>query len=231
MAALSDYLESGLLSHVFRNTAFTRPSEIAIALTSGVPLDSDNGSTIPELPSGVLKGSNFVTTNYKRITLSNPATSGNTFWNPVGVDDITAYAVSGTSNSGITSGKNGLYYPLYLNRTSANTADPNGNSQSYRFIDFPSVTFYAPLALQQTGVMVDAGYTRYQGNGFIKNAVQLIFDTALTDWGWVSGVAIVDSSRHGSGNMLMYAQLENPRYIYTGDNIKFDTNSLEISLK
>jgi hypothetical protein len=29
----------------------------------------------------------------------------------------------------------------------------------------------------------------------------------------------------------MYAQLENPRIVYTGDNIKFDSNSLEISLK
>lgn len=229
MAALSDYLESGLLSHIFRNTAFTRPTEIAIALTSGVPLDSDNGTTIPELPSGVNKGANFVSTNYSRVTLFNPATSGNSMWNAVGVDDITVYTVSGTSNSGVTSGLHGYYYPLYLNRDAANAADELSASQSYRFKEFPSVTFYAPVSLQQSGVASNPGYTLYEGNGFIRNARQLIFNTAFTDWGWVSGVAIVDTSTYGSGNLLMYAQLENPRYVYTGDNIKFDTNSLEIS--
>jgi hypothetical protein len=74
------------------------------------------------------------------------------------------------------------------------------------------------------------GYTTYQGNGFIKNSTQIVFPTALTDWGWVSGIAIVDTSNYASGNLLMYAKLDNPRYVYTGDNIKFDSNSLEISL-
>ena len=53
MASLSDYLESGLLHHIFRGESFSKPSKIAIALTSGVPQDSDTGFTIPELPSGI----------------------------------------------------------------------------------------------------------------------------------------------------------------------------------
>lgn len=236
MAALSDYLESGLLSHIFRNTAFSRPSTIAIALTSGVPLDSDSGLTIPELPSGVARGNNFVSTNYKRINLFNPATSGNATWNNVGVDDLTTYSVSGHSNSGVSAGASGYFYPLYLNVTTAqnadaaNTSQPQGFTKSYRFREFPNVTFYSPESLASSG-LTDPGYTAYEGNGFIKNAFQLVFNTALSDWGWVSGIAIVDTATHGSGNMLMYAKLENPRYVYTGDNIKFDTNSLEISLK
>jgi len=229
MAALSDYLESGLLSHIFRNTAFVRPTEIAIALTSGVPLDSDTGFTIPEIPSGVSRGNNFVSTNYKRVTLFNPATSGDVMWNNVGINDLTTYSVYGTSNSGATIGLSGYFYPLYLNRTAANNADSAGASQSYRFKEFPNVVLYAPVSLQQSGVATDPGYTYYEGNGFIRNSTQLIFNTAFTDWGWVSGVAVVDTSNHGSGNLLMYAQLENPRYVYTGDNIKFDSNSLEIS--
>lgn len=237
MAALSDYLESGILNHIFRNTAFSKPSQIAIALTSGVPLDSDTGSTIPELPSGVARGNNFVSTNYRRINLFNPAVSGDNTWNRVGVDDLTTYSVYGTSNSGVTAGIGGYFYPLYLNEQtaqsadSANTSQPLGLSRTYRFTEFPNVTFFAPLSLQQTGVAVDPGYTKYDGNGFIKNSFQLVFNTAVTDWGWVSGIAILDSTNHKSGNMLMYAKLENPRYVYTGDNIKFDTNALEISLK
>jgi hypothetical protein len=226
MAALSDYLESGLLSHIFKNAAFTRPTEIAIALTSGVPVDSNTGKNIPELPSGI----NGLSTNYSRMSLGNPASVGNTVWNNIGTDDLTAFAVSGTSSSGNSINMFGFFHPLYLNRTVANAADPNSVSQSYMFKEYPSVTLYAPVAYQQSGVTSNPGYTVYQGNGFIKNASQIVFPTALRDWGWVSGVAIVDNSQYGSGNLLMYAQLANPRYVYTGDNIKFDTNALEISL-
>ena len=59
---------------------------------------------------------------------------------------------------------------------------------------------------------------------------QIIFQPAFRDWGFVSGVAVIDNSTFGAGNLLMYAQLRNPRYIYTGDQIKFDVRSLEISL-
>ena len=68
MAALSDYLESGLLHHMFRGDIFNKPSGIGIALTSGVPVESDTGSTIPEIPSGI----GGVDTGYSRINLGNP---------------------------------------------------------------------------------------------------------------------------------------------------------------
>jgi hypothetical protein len=218
MAALSDYLESGLLSHIFRNTAFARPSTIAIALTSGVPLDSDSGETIPELPSGVFSGLNFVTTGYNRISLGPPASSGDNSWNQVGVDNTTAYSVSGSKHDNTK----GYFYPLYLSSTSTNNI-------GLSFKEFPSVLFFAPVGFQ-SGVTVKSNYTDYVGNGFIRNKNQIIFDTAATDWGWVSGIAIVDSGVVGKGNLLMYAPLANPRYVYRGDNIRFDTNSLEISL-
>lgn len=227
MAALSDYLESALLSHLFRGTTFSKPSSIAIALTSGVPKDSDNGSTIPELPSGVAKGATFVSTNYARVNLGVPATTGNSVWNSVGVDNTTAYQVFSTEQS-----HSGYFYPLYLSQATATQADPNSLTQVYTFAKtFPGVTFYAPASIDVSGSQTNPGYTPYDGNGFIKNAAQILFNTALTDWGWVSGIAILDSSTYGAGNLLMYAQLDNPRIVYTGDNIKFDSNSLEISLK
>ena len=75
------------------------------------------------------------------------------------------------------------------------------------------------------------------GSGVIKNSGQIVFPTALTDWGWVSGVAIVDSpyintdQTYSPGNVLMHATLSNPRIIYAGDNVKFDYQTLEISFK
>lgn len=247
MAALSDYLESGLLNHIFRNTAFPRPSTIAIALTSGVPLDSDTGETIPELASGVRSGFDFVTTNYKRVVLGPPATNGDSTWNPIGVDASTAYSVSGVKASGTivngvvtfsTQPVYGYFYPLFVNEQAAKdyslSKGGNGTAIVYTFDkEFPSVVFYAPQGnnIFQSGISIKSNYPDYEGNGFIRNKNQIVFNTALTEWGWVSGIAIVDHGTVGSGNLLMYAKLTNPRYVYSGDNIRFDANSLEISLK
>jgi hypothetical protein len=154
MAALSDYLESGLLHHVFRGRDFPKPSAIAIALTSGVPKDNQTGETILELASGV--GDSL--TGYKRLLLDKTDVSGNDYWS-FSKDDYEA------------------------------------------------------------------------GSGQIKNSSNRIFDTALLDWGWVSGIAILDSGVYGEGNLLMHAQLDNPRIIYEGDGVVFNSETLQISFK
>ena len=162
MAALSDYLESGLLHHIFRGEIFNKPSGIAIALCSGVPKDSDTGvnqqkgGTLPELSSG--DGLN--STGYSRRDLGDPTDNGNGYW-------------------------------------------------SYTVEDHA------------------------EGSGVVKNvnSVTFTFPTALTDWGVVSGIAIVDSGEYGIGNLLMHAQLDNPRIIYTGDSVKFDSSTLQIRFK
>ena len=170
MAALSDYLESGLLNHVFRGETFPKPTNVSVALTSGAPLDSNTGQGIvyggplPELASGIdyngnpTLGSVSSGTNYARVNLQNPADYGSTYWSHTASD-------------------------------------------------------------------LEAGI------GFIRNSGNIVFNTALTDWGWVSGVALVDHDVLGSGNLLMHAQLSNPRVIYTGDDVKFDIGTLEISFK
>ena len=154
MAALSDYAESGLLHHLFRGEVFNKPSNISIALTSGVVSDSDTGATIPEVPSGI-GGSG---TGYARISIGDPSVSGDAAWK------------------------------------------------------FPVADFVI-------------------GSGVLKNCNQLIFNTALHDWGWVSGIAIVDNSTYGAGNVIMHAQLDNPRVVYLGDAPKYDTETLQISFK
>jgi hypothetical protein len=227
MASISDYLESKILNHLFRSETLTKPSSISIALTSSVPLDSHTGSTLPELPTGVARGATMVNTGYSRRNLGAPSGVGDATWYAVGVDTVTVYSVYSQET-----GNSGYFYPLYLSQDAAQSADTNLNANVYTFPKtFPNVNFYAPRTIAVSGGSTDPGYTLYDGNGFIKNQNQIIFDTALSDWGWVSGVAILDNHGYGSGNMLMYAALKNPRYIYTGDNLKFDSRSLEISLK
>lgn len=224
MAALSDYLESGVLNHIFRDSTFAKPSTISIALTSGVAIDSQDGSSIPELSQTHDLGS----TGYSRIDLGSPASSGNHNWNDSGIDIDTAFAVESTS----IGDAGGFRYPLYLEEASAIAADSGQTTgfTSFTFPEFEGITFYAPSNLSESGV-VNPGYVTYEGNGFVKNKQQLVFPTALSDWGFVSGIAILDHNDVGSGNLLMYAELSNPRQVYTGDSIKFDRNALEISLK
>lgn len=154
MTALSDYMESGLLHHVFKGQTFPKPANIAIALCSGVPVDSDNGATIQELPTGI----NGSGTGYSRYDLGDPSVDGDSVWQYDGADHAA-------------------------------------------------------------------------GSGLIKNSSNFIFGTALLDWGWVSGIAIVDSGEHGVGNVIMYAELGNPRLVYQGDAPKFDMTTLQIKFK
>lgn len=227
MAALSDYLESGILKQIFLSGVFVKPTNISIALTSGVPNGSQDGSNIPELPSGTSEGS----TGYARVSLGDP--NNNIYWNAVGKDDSSRFKIYQDKTDPNISG---YFYPLYITQSVANDISQNGNSTARTFEDFPGITLYSPDTgsnAYQSGVSIDPGtsYTLYDGNGFIKNKTEIVFNTALTDWGYISGVAILDSYVYGSGNLLMFSQLSNPRQIFIGDNIKFDVNSLEISVK
>jgi len=162
MTALSDYLESGLLHHIFRGQSFTPPGGISIALCSGIPKESDSGETIPELPDEI----DGTPTGYSRKWLGDPKSDATT---------------------------------------------PGSRSGDVAWSHSPD------------------DYSA--GSGVIKNRDTFMFNNAVQDWGWVSGIAICDSGQVGSGNLLMYAQLNNPRIIYQGDTVKFDTSSLQISFK
>lgn len=162
MADLSDYLESGLINHVFRGETFAKPVNICIALTSGEIPDNATGATLPEIP---YRYDNDVLTGYERIDFNDPSLSGNTNWK----FDADTYAASG---------------------------------------------------------------------GVIKNCFQIIWDSAVQEepgsaygWGWVSGIAIVDSNQIGEGNVLMKATLDNPREVFAGDTLLFNSEQLIISFK
>lgn len=78
MPAASDYLESGILTHLFRSGSFTKPTVIAIALCSGAPAQNDTGALLTkELGGGGTPGS--PPGGYNRQTL-NPSDSN---WSPI----------------------------------------------------------------------------------------------------------------------------------------------------
>ena len=74
MSALSDYVESGLLDHIFRGGSFPKPSYLSIALCSGTPLDNQSGVDMGELPQ--FYSDETTSTGYDRIQIGPPADSG-----------------------------------------------------------------------------------------------------------------------------------------------------------
>ena len=45
MSSFSDYLESAVLNHVFRNTPLTSPASVQVALFTAAPSDTGGGTT------------------------------------------------------------------------------------------------------------------------------------------------------------------------------------------
>jgi len=68
MPAFSDYAESGILNFLFRSNtnSFGAPANVSVALCTDVPSESQNGTTIPEVPEGAANG-------YNRVNLGAPA--------------------------------------------------------------------------------------------------------------------------------------------------------------
>ena len=148
MSALSDPLESGLLHLLFHGESFTVPTNMSIALTSGVPEDGQTGATIPELPYDSGDG----ITGYNRIDYSTPSSNGSDKW------------------------------------------------------------------------------TFVNGSGFMSNAEQITFNTALKDWGEISGIVILDSPVVGSGQVLFAGPLSKPRNVLIGDSPIFLEDELKVLL-
>lgn len=140
MANFSDYIEQQIFNHIFRDDTFAKPTTIAIALTTGVLLDSQTGATIPEMPNSL---------GYARIANA----SGDSFWDAHGTD----------------------------------------------------------------------------GPG--DNASLITFAQATGDWAApVSGVAIIDNTTYGAGNVLMWGYLDTPRTVTNGDNFKFNAGNIDITI-
>jgi hypothetical protein len=135
----SNYLESGILNHIFRAGSFAKPTTW-LALTATVPVETDNGPTITEIPHTVGNG-------YFRVPIT-----GDNMWSQVFQDD--------------------------------------------------------------------------GGSGAITNLQVIQFNAnASADWGWVSGVAILDNSGDAAGNMLFYGPLTTPKLISIPDTFSIPTGN------
>lgn len=69
------------------------------------------------------------------------------------------------------------------------------------------------------------------GSGYITNTAVISFNQNTgSDWGWVSGVAILDNSGDAVGNMLWYGSLSTAKLMSVGDTLSIPTGSAVIKL-
>jgi hypothetical protein len=70
-----------------------------------------------------------------------------------------------------------------------------------------------------------------QEQGTIRNKTNIPFNTAISDWGMISGVAILDNEGSGLGNVLFFKEINPPRMIYAGETVKFNPYNFGISIE
>lgn len=85
MSAMSDYLENKLIDFIFRDQAYTRPTNLYVALFTGAPTDAGGGTEVP------ING----TTNYARELV----TGGLNTWSATQGQNTTGVTSTGSSGS------------------------------------------------------------------------------------------------------------------------------------
>lgn len=68
-------------------------------------------------------------------------------------------------------------------------------------------------------------------NDGTENNTTITFPVATADWGMVSGVAIIDSSTYGAGNMYFYGTLVRAKDISQDDQFKFNAGDLDVTFQ
>ena len=64
-----------------------------------------------------------------------------------------------------------------------------------------------------------------------KNSSGIVWPTATATWGWVSGIALVDSVTYGAGHMLMYGPLSTAKFVTTDDIFQINSGSLSLEVR
>lgn len=66
------------------------------------------------------------------------------------------------------------------------------------------------------------------GSGLTQNVGTWSFTQATADWGYVSGVALVDSGVYGTGNLWMWAPLAIPRDVKSSDTFSYSAAAFQV---
>ena len=65
-------------------------------------------------------------------------------------------------------------------------------------------------------------------DGVSNNTSQITYAVATSDWGYVGWVGVMDSKEEG--NLLYFTELDNPKTVLTGDQLRVQANKIKLTL-
>jgi len=81
----------------------------------------------------------------------------------------------------------------------------------------------------RVNITANGGFTTSSA-GTLSNAQEFDFPIATADWQTITHTAVMDASAAGTGNVICWGPLLNPRVIYTGDSIRVPAGAFTITL-
>lgn len=108
---------------------------------------------------------------------------------------------------------------------------PDDASRGVTLPELPNTGSYARLNLGAPSNATWTEITQAHGafsSGNIDNVAQFSFTQATANWGWVSGVAVVNSGVYGAGEVLLWGKLVTPREVLNGDTFVFSAGEFDI---
>jgi len=250
MSALSNFLESQLFNHIFRNIAYMSPTTVFVAFYTSDPTDADTGTEVA--------GGGYVRQAMTFTAPTNGAGDNSALldWGTASADwgNVTHFGI----RDSLTAGNLLLYAPMTIARNIklGDTVKINANELDVSFSGIASnflvnaiynhvlrnIAYTSPSAVYvglyisdptpaDTGGEVSGGaYARLAvtfgapSNGTGDNSSELAFVTPTLDWGLVSHSSMRDALT--LGNLLTFNPLASVRNILATNTVKIPANNL-----
>ena len=107
---------------------------------------------------------------------------------------------------------------------------PDDNSNGTNLPEIPNAGGYVRY---NVGPKLNATWSEIvqtgAGSGLTQNVGAFTFAQASADWGYVSGVALVDSGTYGTGNLWMWAPIAVPRVVLNTDTFSYPAAAFQVA--
>ena len=108
---------------------------------------------------------------------------------------------------------------------------PDDASTGSTLPELPNAGGYARVNLGAPSNSIFTEITQAHGifsSGLTDNVSAITFPQATANWGWTSGIAVVNSGVYGAGQVLFWGRLNTPREILLNDTFSVGAGDLDI---
>lgn len=209
MGAKSNYLEDKILNHVLRNTAYTSPVDVFLAVHIATTLVSEAASA-----QAIINVPEEIADDTAVVVVVDPEGAQEETHNVLSRTGAGPWAVTLDANLANTHAA-GVKVQFDIDETGATLNEPTGGAYA-RFTVGTTKNFAAP------------GDGTGDARSVKNNEEWAMVAASAAAWGYVTAIAIMDIVTIGSGNMLYFGNLTLNKQIDDGDQLKFATSAFEV---